>query len=376
MPSKAIATTPNASSRGFARTPQSTGSRRSAATKTSRSRPATSSPATSKRNSSHCCIPLQENSTTSKPGQFFHRHSSSVGRTLAKSSQIPHPEGGTTMGLFTTKDGTRLYYNDWGAGQPIVFSHGWPLSADAFEDQMNFLANHGYRCIAHDRRGHGRSSQPWHGNDLDTYADDLAELVEALNLTNAIHVGHSTGGGEVARYIGRHGTKRIAKAVLIGPTPPLMLKTPANPAGLPMEVFDGLRASGQADRSQFFKELSGPFYGANRPGNKVSQGLRDSFWMQGMMCGFPAAYYCIKAFSESDCTEDLKKSDIPTLILHGDDDQIVPIAAAGMLSSKIVKGAEFKIYPGAPHGMCSTLKDEINADLLSFCKQQRLAMAS
>ncbi|HEX9200172.1 MAG TPA: alpha/beta hydrolase [Acidobacteriaceae bacterium] len=280
------------------------------------------------------------------------------------------------MGLFTTKDGTRLYYNDWGAGQPIVFSHGWPLSADAFEDQMNFLANHGYRCIAHDRRGHGRSSQPWHGNDLDTYADDLAELVEALNLTNAIHVGHSTGGGEVARYIGRHGTKRIAKAVLIGAIPPLMLKTPANPAGLPMEVFDGLRASVQADRSQFFKELSGPFYGANRPGNKVSQGLRDSFWMQGMMCGFPAAYYCIKAFSESDCTEDLKKFDIPTLILHGDDDQIVPIAAAGMLSSKIVKGAEFKIYPGAPHGMCSTLKDEINADLLSFCKQQRLAMAS
>ena len=280
------------------------------------------------------------------------------------------------MGLFTTKDGTRLYYNDWGAGQPVVFSHGWPLSADAFEDQMNFLASHGYRCIAHDRRGHGRSSQTWHGNDLDTYADDLAELVEAFDLKDVIHVGHSTGGGEVARYIGRHGTKRVAKAVLISAIPPLMLKTAANPAGLPIDVFDGLRSNVQADRSQFFKDLSAPFYGANRPGNKVSQGLRDSFWMQGMMCGFPAAYYCIKAFSESDCTEDLKKFDIPTLILHGDDDQIVPIGAAALLSSKIVKGATLKVYPGAPHGMCSTLKDEINADLLSFCKQQRLAKAS
>jgi non-heme chloroperoxidase len=280
------------------------------------------------------------------------------------------------MGLFTTKDGTRLYYNDWGAGQPVVFSHGWPLSADAFEDQMNFLANHGYRCIAHDRRGHGRSSQTWHGNDLGTYADDLAELVEAFDLKDVIHVGHSTGGGEVARYIGRHGTKRVAKAVLISAIPPLMLKTAANPAGLPIDVFDGLRSNVQADRSQFFRDLSAPFYGANRPGNKVSQGLRDSFWMQGMMCGFPAAYYCIKAFSESDCTEDLKKFDIPTLILHGDDDQIVPIGAAALLSSKIVKGATLKVYPGAPHGMCSTLKDEINADLLSFCKQQRLAKAS
>ena len=280
------------------------------------------------------------------------------------------------MGLFTTKDGTRLYYNDWGAGQPVVFSHGWPLSADAFEDQMNFLANHGYRCIAHDRRGHGRSSQTWHGNDLGTYADDLAELVEAFDLKDVIHVGHSTGGGEVARYIGRHGTKRVAKAVLISAITPLMLKTAANPAGLPIDVFDGLRSNVQADRSQFFRDLSAPFYGANRPGNKVSQGLRDSFWMQGMMCGFPAAYYCIKAFSESDCTEDLKKFDIPTLILHGDDDQIVPIGAAALLSSKIVKGATLKVYPGAPHGMCSTLKDEINADLLSFCKQQRLAKAS
>ncbi len=279
------------------------------------------------------------------------------------------------MGMFTTNDGTRLYYKDWGTGQPVVFSHGWPLSADAFEDQMNFLANQGYRCIAHDRRGHGRSSQTWNGNDLDTYADDLAELVQALDLKDAIHVGHSTGGGEVARYIGRHGTKRVAKAVLISAIPPLMLKTPANPAGLPIEVFDGLRANVQADRSQFFKDLSAPFYGANRSGNKVSQGLRDSFWLQGMMCGFPAAYYCIKAFSESDCTEDLKKFDIPTLILHGDDDQIVPIVAAGMLSSKIVKGAEFKIYKGAPHGMCSTLKDEVNADLLAFFKHSKAIAA-
>ena len=272
------------------------------------------------------------------------------------------------MTTITTKDGTQIYYKDWGNGQPVVFSHGWPLSADAFEDQMFYLCSRGYRCIAHDRRGHGRSSQPWEGNDMDTYADDIAELINALDLKNAILVGHSTGGGEVARYIGRHGSKRVAKAVLIGGVPPLMLKTPANPGGLPIEVFDQIRASVVADRSQFFKDLTMPFYGYNRPGAKISEGVRQSFWLQGMMAGFPAAYFCIKAFSETDQTEDLKKIDVPTLILHGDDDQIVPIADSALLSAKIVKKATLKVYKGAPHGLCTTHKHQVNEDLLAFFK--------
>jgi non-heme chloroperoxidase len=270
------------------------------------------------------------------------------------------------MPIITTKDKTEIYYKDWGQGQPVVFSHGWPLSGDAFEDQMLFLAQRGYRCIAHDRRGHGRSSQPWQGNDLDTYADDLAELVKKLDLKDAIHVGHSTGGGEVARYIGRHGTKRVAKAVLIGAICPLMLKTPANPDGTPMEAFDGIRAGVVHDRSAFFKDLTTPFYGYNRPGVKASDGVREAFWMQAMMAGFPACYFCIEAFSETDTTADLKKIDVPTLIIHGDDDQIVPIKASAMLSSKLVKNAELKVYRGGSHGLCTTMKDEVNADLLAF----------
>jgi len=272
------------------------------------------------------------------------------------------------MSTITTKDGTQIYYKDWGSGQPVVFSHGWPLSADAWDDQMLFLGERGYRVIAHDRRGHGRSGQPWNGNDMDTYADDLAALVEALDLKNAVHVGHSTGGGEVARYIGRHGTKRVAKAVLIGAIPPLMLRTAVNPGGLPIDVFDGIRASVLADRSQFFKDLTVPFYGANRPGAKVSQGLRDSFWLQGMQAGFKNVFDCIKVFSETDHTEDLRKLNVPTLLIHGDDDQIVPIGASAHAAVKIAPKAQLKVYPGAPHGLCSTHKDQVNADLLAFLK--------
>src|SRR5689334_22952886 len=274
------------------------------------------------------------------------------------------------MPTITTKDGARIFYKDWGSGQPVVFSHGWPLNADAWDEQLFLFASNGFRAIAHDRRGHGRSTQTWSGNDMDTYADDLADLVESLDLKNAIHVGHSTGGGEVARYIGRHGTERVAKAVLIGAVPPLMLKTAANPGGLPIEVFDDIRKSVLADRSQFFKDLSAPFYGANRPNAKVSQGLRDSFWLQGMLAGFTGAYDCIKAFSETDFTEDLKKFDVPTLILHGDDDQIVPIGASAMLSSKLVKGAELKVYPGLSHGLFATHHEMVNADILAFAQQQ------
>src|SRR5438128_8138619 len=272
------------------------------------------------------------------------------------------------MSTITVKDGATISYKDWGTGPVVTFSHGWPLSSDAWAGQMHFLAQNGFRVVAHDRRGHGRSGQASSGNDMNGYADDLAAVIEALDLKDAALVGHSTGGGEVARYIGRHGTKRVAKAVLIAAIPPLMLRTPANPGGLPIEVFDGIRASVLADRSQFFKDLSGPFYGANRPSPKVSQGLPDSFWLPGMQAGFKGVIDCIKAFSETDFSEDLKKIDVPTLIMHGDDDQIVPIGASAMLSSKMVKGAKLKVYPGQSHGMCATNKDEINADLLAFIK--------
>jgi non-heme chloroperoxidase len=268
--------------------------------------------------------------------------------------------------FITTEDGSRIYYKDWGEGQAVVFSHGWPLSADAFEDQMFFLASHGYRCLAHDRRGHGRSSQTWGGNDLDTYADDLAALVRELDLENVVHIGHSTGGGEVVRYIGRHGTRRVAKVVLIGAIPPVMLRSASNPGGLPIEVFDGLRDNVLRDRPQFFKDLSLAFYGYNRPGATISEGVRDSFWLQGMMAGMPASYFCIKAFSETDLSDDLRKLDCPTLFIHGDDDQIVPIADSALLASEMVPGARLIVYEGAPHGLCTTLKDRVNADLLAF----------
>jgi non-heme chloroperoxidase len=272
------------------------------------------------------------------------------------------------MPTITTQDGTQIYYKDWGKGQPIVFSHGWPLSADDWDNQMLFFLAQGFRVIAHDRRGHGRSTQTWTGNEMDTYADDLAALTAALDLKDAVHVGHSTGGGEVARYLGRHGSKRVAKAVLIGAVPPIMLKTAANPGGLPMEVFDGIRAGVAGNRAEFYRDITLPFYGYNRPDAKVSEGIRQHWWLQGMMGGIKAHYDCVKAFSETDFTEDLKKIDVPTFIMHGDDDQIVPIGASAQLSAKLVKNAELKVYPGLPHGMCATHPEVINPDLLAFIK--------
>lgn len=273
------------------------------------------------------------------------------------------------MSYITTRDGTEIYYKDWGSGQPIVFSHGWPMCSDSWESQMLFLADHGFRCIAHDRRGHGRSSQPWYGNEMNTYADDLAQLIETLELKNVVLVGFSTGGGEVSRYIGRHGSRRVARVGLISAVPPLMLLTEQNPKGLPLKVFDELRSASLADRSQLYRDIaSGPFFGYNRPGARPSQGVIDAFWMQGMMAGHKSAYDCIRAFSETDFSEDLKKFDIPTLVLHGDDDQIVPIQAAGLESARLVPNARLIVYQGAPHGLAETHKDRLNVDLLEFIK--------
>jgi non-heme chloroperoxidase len=292
------------------------------------------------------------------------RFASHVHREVDRTTQE-----GYAMPTITTEDRTEIYYKDWGTGQPVVFSHGWPLTSDAWEDQMLFLAAQGYRCIAHDRRGHGRSGQPGGGHEMDTYADDLAKLVTALDLKKAIHVAHSTGGGEVARYIGRHGTKRVAKAVLISAVPPQMLKTASNPGGVPIEVFDEIRANLLSDRSQYFKDWSAAFFGANRPGAKVSQGLRDSFWRQCMQGGLNAEYECVKAFSETDFRKDLAAFDVPTLIVHGEDDQVVPIEVSAMQSSKMIKNARLLVYKGAPHGLPSTLKNQLNKDLLAFFKE-------
>jgi len=318
-----------------------------------------------------------ETCVTSRRGLLLAAMAAAALQATACSSTLNSPisslptninQGKRRMPTIKTKDGTEIYYKDWGSGQPIVFSHGWPLSSDAFEDQMFYLATKGYRCIAHDRRGHGRSSQPWQGNDLDTYADDLAELTAALDLRAAVHVGHSTGGGEVARYIGRHGTKRVAKAVLIGAIPPVMVKSDANPGGTPMAEFDKLRASVQSDRAQLWKDLSLPFYGYNRPGARPSEGVRETFFHQSSMAGFPASYFCIKAFSETNLTEDLKRFDVPTLFIHGEDDQIVPIDDSARLAVKLVKQAKLKAVPGAPHGICTTHKELVNEELLAFIK--------
>ncbi|HEX8115499.1 MAG TPA: alpha/beta hydrolase [Kofleriaceae bacterium] len=273
------------------------------------------------------------------------------------------------MGTILTRDEATIFYKDWGHGRPIVFSHGWPLDADAWDEQLWFTASHGFRAIAHDRRGHGRSSQTWNGNDMDTYADDLAALLDTLDLRDAILVGHSTGGGEVARYIGRHGARRVAKVVLISAVPPLMLKTANNPAGTPIATFDALRAGLLADRSQFYRDLSAPFYGANRSGAKVSQGLRDQLWLLSMQASLRAAYDCIKAFSETDFTADVQRIDVPTLIIHGDDDQIVPIEASARATAKLIKNATLKVYPGAPHGLTATRQDHLNSDLLEFIRR-------